>query len=116
MFSATSVAVKESGLEPATETRLYGGLCRGCLKAEKCTFPRDSSRPIRFCDEFEGYETDRLWPPAPVAPSLTAALPFARRTEFEDSVPKGLCRHCAHRPTCTYPKPEGGVWHCDELE
>jgi hypothetical protein len=28
---------------------------------------------------------------------------------------KGLCVQCARRDSCTYPKPAGGVWHCDEL-
>lgn len=28
----------------------------------------------------------------------------------------GLCRNCARLTDCTYPKPEGGVWHCDEYE
>ena len=28
----------------------------------------------------------------------------------------GLCRNCARLVDCTYPKPEGGVWHCDEYE
>jgi hypothetical protein len=29
---------------------------------------------------------------------------------------KGLCMNCAYRETCLYPKPEGGVWHCEEYE
>ncbi|MHC4942009.1 MAG: hypothetical protein ACYTG7_03225 [Planctomycetota bacterium] len=29
---------------------------------------------------------------------------------------KGLCMNCAHREICLYPKPEGGVWHCEEYE
>jgi hypothetical protein len=28
---------------------------------------------------------------------------------------KGLCRQCARRLTCSYPKPPEGVWQCDEL-
>lgn len=28
---------------------------------------------------------------------------------------KGLCSNCEERATCIYPKPEGGVWHCDEF-
>lgn len=28
----------------------------------------------------------------------------------------GLCRNCARLVDCTYPRPEGGVWHCDEYE
>ena len=27
---------------------------------------------------------------------------------------RGLCSLCENRTTCTYPKPEGGVWHCEE--
>lgn len=27
---------------------------------------------------------------------------------------RGLCVNCANRETCLYPKPEGGVWHCEE--
>ncbi len=27
---------------------------------------------------------------------------------------KGLCVNCANRHTCLCPKPEGGVWHCEE--
>jgi hypothetical protein len=29
---------------------------------------------------------------------------------------KGLCVNCKYRETCLYPKPEGGVWHCEEYE
>jgi hypothetical protein len=27
---------------------------------------------------------------------------------------RGLCINCANRKRCLYPKPEGGVWHCEE--
>lgn len=27
---------------------------------------------------------------------------------------RGLCFNCDHRDYCTYPKPVGGVWSCDE--
>ena len=29
---------------------------------------------------------------------------------------KGLCKNCKKRKTCTLPKPEGGVWRCEEYE
>ena len=29
---------------------------------------------------------------------------------------KGLCKDCKNRKTCTYPKSEGGVWHCEEYQ
>jgi hypothetical protein len=28
----------------------------------------------------------------------------------------GLCMNCLHRDTCTFPRPEGGVWRCNEYE
>ena len=27
---------------------------------------------------------------------------------------KGLCVNCAHRNYCMFPRPESGVWHCEE--
>jgi hypothetical protein len=29
---------------------------------------------------------------------------------------KGLCRNCKRLKTCTLPKPQGGVWRCEEYE
>ncbi len=81
------------------------GLCRDCLQAEHCTFPRDPSRPIWSCDEFEGPELASSYPQRRALPRPTEQAPEA----------KGLCRGCANWPTCNYPKPVGGVWHCDEM-
>lgn len=90
--------------------RTYGGLCRDCPKADSCTFPRDPAREVRFCDEFD---VPSITPVRPVAPVIG---PMARVTESAESADfRGLCRHCARRFTCTFPKPAGGVWHCDEL-
>jgi len=30
--------------------------------------------------------------------------------------PKGLCRNCKKKETCKLPKPEGGVWRCEDYE
>ena len=27
---------------------------------------------------------------------------------------RGLCSNCEERRSCAFPKPEGGVWHCEE--
>jgi hypothetical protein len=29
---------------------------------------------------------------------------------------KGLCRNCKKETTCKLPKPEGGVWRCEDYE
>jgi hypothetical protein len=38
--------------------------------------------------------------------------------EHQDKKPvlKGLCINCEHRFTCTLPRPETGVWYCEEYE
>jgi hypothetical protein len=85
------------------------GLCRTCSRADTCTFPRDPSRPVWSCDEFEGGEDT---PSRSVTPAFSSVV---QRKAEEVMGLKGLCRQCAHRFTCVYPKPLGGVWHCDEL-
>jgi hypothetical protein len=32
------------------------------------------------------------------------------------SIHRGLCINCDVRGTCTFPKPEGGVWFCEEYQ
>ena len=29
---------------------------------------------------------------------------------------KGLCRNCKKKETCALPRPEGGVWRCEDYE
>ncbi len=29
---------------------------------------------------------------------------------------RGLCSNCENSGSCNYPKPEGGVWHCEEYK
>lgn len=109
MFQAT-MTLQEAERAILRKAPSIGGLCRDCSNADTCTFPRDPSRPIRSCDEFE----ELAFPPTassvarPVR-SLVREDP-AKATEL-----KGLCKECALRFTCVYPKPLGGVWHCDEL-
>lgn len=103
----TALAIMEAAADLREQGIRYRGLCTQCLHAAACTFPRDPSRPIRSCEEFEEYPALRSREPArAVAPEG----PDAEEPEL-----KGLCRHCAVRITCAFPKPEGGIWHCEEL-
>jgi hypothetical protein len=36
-----------------------------------------------------------------------------RAPETERVKLTGLCMNCENRRVCTHPKPEGGVWHCE---
>ncbi len=87
------------------------GLCSSCNAFKDCTYPRDPKRPILECEEFDGAQ-----------PSLITASPL-KVAPKEKSVGSGLdepdrygglCKICENRTACTYPKPEGGVWHCEE--
>jgi len=89
----------------------YTGLCSGCQNAPECTFPREPGRPVWQCEEF------------------TDGEPHLERSSCEGTAPgrtgliveerdggnwAGLCRNCDNRKSCNFPKPDCGVWHCDE--
>jgi len=96
---------------PKGSGRQSQGLCATCVHQAGCTFPRRSDEPVFQCAEFEGEL-------APVV--LKGAIPvFAQRfdeSEASGCQAKGLCRTCSKRLSCLFPKPEGGVWHCEEYE
>jgi hypothetical protein len=68
-----------------------------------------------FCEEFEGYDTRPTDPAARRTPTHVRSETSAASVGPTSTL-KGLCVSCAKRDTCTFPKPEGGVWHCDEFE
>jgi hypothetical protein len=101
-------------LEPAPQPQT--GICASCLSTPGCTFPRASGRPVLECEEFDGLSST----PVGEAPKkLRLAAPQALRENPVDqpgssSSAKGLCTLCENLRTCTYPRPEGGVWHCED--
>ena len=91
----------------------YSGLCSTCKHAPTCTFPRDPQRPAFYCEEFEFEKS----PPTKTAikdrpkPTESDVVKVRGSTKFF-----GLCSDCENRQTCVFPKPEGGVWHCEEYQ
>lgn len=106
-------------LEPETQLLrrrlpVITGLCGDCVQSETCTFPRDPAHPVRACEEFEGTDLSA----GARRPVVVAAPIFPAERDPMLPAPgevKGLCRQCARRLTCSYPKPPEGVWQCDEL-
>lgn len=106
-------------MEPATQQLrrrrpVITGLCGDCVQSETCTFPRDPAHPVRACEEFEGAELRA----GARQPLVAVASVFPAEPDPMRAAPgevKGLCRQCARRLTCSYPKPPEGVWQCDEL-
>jgi hypothetical protein len=91
----------------------YRGLCSTCRNAPTCTFPRDPSKPTFYCEQFE---TDK---PPPIKTTLKEELPSRElRAGEEKDLTKfiGLCSNCDNRRACTFPRPEGGIWHCEEYQ
>ncbi len=92
------------------------GLCSCCKGASTCTYPKTSGHPILECEEFDGI----LAPPLGLVrrSKVTHATPLSmenpRGSDFKEH--RGLCLNCEKHATCTYPRPEGGVWHCEEYE
>ena len=86
------------------------GLCTSCNLAAECTFPRLPGRPVMCCEEFDGASLVAKKPPTPTS----AGAPAAGDVALDDG-PRGLCRTCELKEVCSYPKPEGGVWHCEEF-
>lgn len=87
------------------------GLCPTCSHEPDCSLTKKGVAAVLDCEEFEpgdgvpgeaggggnpGPEEDG----AAGGPGGDALL--------------GLCVNCAKRETCSFPKPEGGLWHCEE--
>ncbi len=98
---------------PIRQAPVGSGLCRSCVNAAGCTFPRSPDHIIRSCEEFVGADGPRS-AEAPVGDGPTF-LAAGHPGEAATAELKGLCGQCTRRTTCAYPKPAGGVWHCDEL-
>lgn len=91
----------------------YRGLCSNCKNASSCTFPRDTEKPTFYCEEFEIEKPVAISTVGKERPQATE--PYV--TESNDSTKFiGLCNDCENRHTCVFPKPEGGVWHCEEYQ
>ena len=92
-----------------------GGLCMTCNNAPSCYYHARRG-PALFCELFDGST-----PPAERIISARAMPPAdssAARRAADEEAPKyaGLCVNCDHRQTCAHPRPEGGVWHCEDYE
>jgi hypothetical protein len=72
---------------------------------ETCTYPNKGAERMVFCEEFEIEKAPHS--NSVVSHDEVEELPRARNL-------KGLCVNCANLGTCTFPKPESGVWHCEE--
>jgi hypothetical protein len=90
----------------------HRGLCISCRNALTCTFLRGSHEAVLQCDEFDGFESFLREPKQCSHQNIMDFKSNSKNRGLDGY--KGLCAICENLKTCTYPKPEGGVWHCEE--
>lgn len=98
-----------------TDPKNYSGLCLCCLCSSVCTYPRDPGRPVLQCEEFEGISMPENKTMGCVVPPHVYHISESALGPQNLSAIRGLCASCDGLNTCAYPKPEGGVWHCEEF-
>jgi hypothetical protein len=87
-----------------TEPQAKTGLCSTCLHAEDCSITNGGGSGVFQCSEYE---------PAGQT-SFRAQEGATSGSSHREANLLGLCADCANREQCAFPKPEGGVWHCEE--
>ena len=90
----------------------HRGLCLSCQNTLTCTFLKNSHEAVLQCEEFDGFGSYLRKPRRSFHKSMTGSKSNPEKKDLNGA--KGLCSICEDRKTCTYPKPEGGVWHCEE--
>lgn len=83
------------------------GLCSTCIHNANCTTRQSFKGKILQCEEFD---ENILQGNIPVAGSAK------ERPSVQYATFKGLCMNCDLVSTCTFPKPETGVWNCNEYK
>lgn len=109
-------SLKESTLENLNEELPLYRLCKNCIHKTNCVYNQSPVKQIMFCEEFEGEKLPALQSVIVRNLSQIEEEVGAENDVKQESKLMGLCRTCEHRNSCTYPKPEGGVWNCDEFE
>ena len=95
------------------ENNKYRGLCSTCKNAPGCTFLKNRQKPSLYCEEFE----IDLCPSAKIIGKEKSSPTAQVDSEDEDTGKfMGICSNCDNCRTCVFPKPEGGIWHCEEYQ
>ena len=113
MISSTIPAKRINGV-PGDPTVQLKGICATCIHVPGCVYVESPDNPKMYCEQFES-ELEPAMKATDVAnlKSIPAALQ-KESVAIKQARALGLCANCAHLETCVFPRPEGGVWHCEE--
>ena len=88
------------------------GICSSCMRADACQYTNSARQVTLNCDEYAGRVEHA--PNNPGSVSMNSSQRLVREEQNRAHKALGLCRSCEGARSCTFPKPEGGVWHCEE--
>ena len=90
----------------------YNDLCTTCNYRPDCVRRKRHGKPVLYCEEFDDYQPPRKKVQRGFAEYDSQEKVEISRLASERSL--GLCSFCENRDSCTIPKNEGGIWHCEE--
>lgn len=93
--------------EPAT----LSGLCASCENAEFCAYRAIRGFDALYCELFTGSPS---YLNGGAENDIRGAIGGPHAVETLPEAYGGLCQNCARLNLCVLPKPNGGVWHCEE--
>jgi hypothetical protein len=88
------------------------GICTACKTGMHCEAAL--LHTIWECEQFEPYQNLMVKKFAKDVAKLAGKKGNAVVKEIESGKYKGQCYYCEVRETCTYPKPKGGAWECED--
>jgi len=111
------LGLRPKGVKKGAKAVAKPGICEQCIHTEYCTYPKTDERPVMLCGEFEGHSLTEATKVSGIKDTRPVVTPSkAKQTAEPLTILRGLCRTCEKRETCEYPKPESGVWRCEEYE
>ncbi len=113
MISSTTPAEKLNKPQDEPSVKLTG-ICATCIHVPGCAYVETPDYPKMYCEQFESEPVSAM---KTTDVSGLKSIPAALQKESEaikQARALGLCANCEHSESCVFPRPEGGVWHCEE--
>lgn len=85
------------------------GLCSSCNNASECVFRKKRGFDAIYCETFDNLNGD-----AKRVPTVLKEIDLPGIEKAAKVTHLGLCANCENRDLCKLPKPDSGVWHCEE--
>jgi hypothetical protein len=91
-----------------------GGLCLTCNNSPTCYY-RAKRGPALLCEMFDNY-VPFLERSGDRKASVSANWSVFSSGRGQIAAETGLCLNCTHLAKCMHPRPDGGVWRCEDYE